>query len=561
MKHILLTILLFVPSFCIADDKLPLLLEEETMLVTYVNFAKIDAAELVRNNRPIIEKLLSDTGFYSPEMLQELFPDENQRKAFENTIRDWDAIAQLVGGGKALLSLTFGIDEAYFVLNLRGLGFDVAYVALPKTKRLNVTMLRSSLEATEFRLRETNDFILIGLAEPEDLGPMRLKSRPDFLEARKNVENYPVQILFAVPDFVRKVLADTKPFLREPLNKIDIAKLVGGLRYKAVGIDPVKPELCAVASATSELAAQELYFNGRAIFEIGFQVWEEKKDGYVPDNEIERKFFERVKAISTWDNLERLRDTIIPKPQGTQFTVFWDAPTIRQAVENVTPLVAPMLEGSILGSRQAARRMDCVNKMKTLAIAVHNYHDAQGCLPPPYSADSGGKPLHSWRVLLLPYMEELALYEAIRKDEPWDSEYNKQFHDKMPVVFRCEENKLGYMKSGTTYFMVVGGETFGQPPQQDGKKYTFHRIIDGTSNTIGFVEGKEPVCWMAPVDIPQEIAYQGVNRSDQGIGSFHQTGANCTFIDGSVHFLSNSVDPKTLKALLTIAGGESVSIP
>ena len=572
MKHIihLLTLLFLVPALYAAEDKLPLLLEEETLLVAYVDFARIDAAELVKNNRPIIEKVLGETGFYSPEMLQEFFPDENQRQAVEATIRDWDAISKLIAGGKAFLAMTFGIDDAYFVLRLRGLGFDVAYVAIPKTPKLNVAMLKSTFASSELGLRETGDFVLIAFKQQfgneenqkhyaENFGPARVRPRGDFLEARKEVKNYPVQILYAVPDFAKKVLNDTKPFLDEPFDKINLAKLIGGVRYKAIGLDPAKPEVYAVAQAESELAAQELYFGGRAIFELGYAWWEKHLEEIAAKvtDEHDKRFFESLRTLLTWENLEKFQKTLIPKPQATRFAVRWDAATIQSGVESMTPLIAPMIQAPILASREAARRMQCTNNLKQLALAVHTYHDAHGVLPQPYTVDSNGKPLHSWRVTLLPYLESYALYEAIRKDEPWDSEYNKQFHDKMPVVLRCPSCRLGDAKSGTTYFMVVGEETFGQVPKPDAKKYTFSRVSDGTSNTIAIVERKEPVCWMAPVDIPQEVAYQGINQSNQGIGSFHRGGINCVFLDGSVQFISDTIELKILKACLTIAGGEA----
>ncbi len=567
MKHLIPLLILLLTPAVYADDLLPKLLEEETLMVVYVDLTKIDAKELVLNNRPIIEKLFGETGFYSPEMLEEFFPDETQRKAVETTLRDWDTISSLVVGAKAFLTATFGIERAYFVQNLRG--FELGYIALPKTARLNVPMLKSMIESNPenaIKIRETDDFVILGAnwlpkqIDEVTFGPKRVIPRPDFLDAQKEVENYPVQILVAVPRFVKKVLNDTKPVLPEPLGKIDLAKLAGGLRYKAVGIDPAKPDLYAVAQAESELAAQEIYYSGQSLIDIGVKQWEiasAEIDQIEDLSPVDKIVIERFKALMTPENIQYVRGEIIPKPQGTRFTVHWDSETVRKAAENMTPLFTPLIQGPILASRQAAKRMQCTNNLKMLGLAAHNYHDANGVWPPPYSVDAAGKPLHSWRVLVLPYLEESALYEAIRKDEPWDSEYNKQFHDKMPVVLRCPECKVGDAKSGSSYCMVVGEETFGQPPKPDAKKFTIARITDGTSNTIMFVERREPVNWMEPVDIPQEVAYEGINKSYEGISSFHNGGVNCTFCDGSVRFLDDTIDLKTLKALLTIAGGEA----
>ena len=213
----------------------------------------------------------------------------------------------------------------------------------------------------------------------------------------------------------------------------------------------------------------------------------------------------------------------------------------------------PVQQG-IKGSEQD-RKMQCVNNIKQIALAMHVYHDANRCLPPAYTVDENGKPLHSWRVALLPYMEQMALYDAIRHDEPWDSEHNKQFHSRMPAVYCCPSAD-GDDHSMTGYSVVVGEEApFGDPTT----KLTFGNISDGLSNTIFLVERKKPVCWMDPTqEITFEEACKGVNVSENGMGSNHSKGMNVGVFDGSMQFISDTVDPKDLRGGLTNAGGESV---
>jgi len=86
-------------------------------------------------------------------------------------------------------------------------------------------------------------------------------------------------------------------------------------------------------------------------------------------------------------------------------------------------------------AREAARRMTCSSMLKQITLAFHNYHDAHHSFPPAYTVDANCKPLHSWRVLILPYLEKNDLYSKIRLYEPWDSEYNSQFHDQNEPVF------------------------------------------------------------------------------------------------------------------------------
>jgi hypothetical protein len=172
-------------------------------------------------------------------------------------------------------------------------------------------------------------------------------------------------------------------------------------------------------------------------------------------------------------------------------------------------------------------------------------------LPPTFSVDKNGKPLHSWRVLILPYLEHAALYDSIRINEPWDSEYNKQFHDKMPQAFTCPSCTKGNPKSDTVYCMIVGEKAFGKI---DGKAYDL--IPDGFSNTIGIVERATPVCWMSPEDVTIEDAAKGINKTPNGIGSEHENGANVGIMDGSTRFLKNDFPLDTLKKLITADAGD-----
>ena len=201
--------------------------------------------------------------------------------------------------------------------------------------------------------------------------------------------------------------------------------------------------------------------------------------------------------------------------------------------------------------------MQCVKNMKYIGLALHNYFDTNKSLAPAYTVDQDGKPLHSWRVLFLPYLNQGDLYGKIRLDEPWDSEHNKQFHSQMPAVYSCPSAD-GDDHSMTGYSVVVGEETvFGDPTT----KISFRDIKDGTQSTIFIVERKKPVCWMDPTqEITFEEACKGVNVSENGIGSNHTDGTSIGLFDGSVNKDVDTIDPKMLRALLTNAGGESLTV-
>ena len=187
-------------------------------------------------------------------------------------------------------------------------------------------------------------------------------------------------------------------------------------------------------------------------------------------------------------------------------------------------------------------------------------------LPPLYTVDADGRPLHSWRVLILPslfaghelHRTHLELYRQIRLDEPWDSEHNRQFHDRMPAIFRCPDSP----GQGKTVYSVIAGEAFipaAATNQMTGRG--MNAMTDGTSMTLGIVEVREPFNWMDPTaDITLDELVQGIN-SDGRVGSYHPGGCYVGFLDGTARFLSDSTDSATLRALGTRAGGERVMIP
>jgi len=191
--------------------------------------------------------------------------------------------------------------------------------------------------------------------------------------------------------------------------------------------------------------------------------------------------------------------------------------------------------------------MYCMVTMKGLQIAFHSYHDEYGTFPPAYTVDTDGNRLHSWRTLLLPYLNE-EMYEKIRLDEPWNSEYNRQFHDKpwfiwpsgngteccSPVVRR----KLPYGKKTGQYtnFMVVEGPGLVFDGSNSTKIKELHR---GTSNTILLIESTVAVPWMCPIDLPIDAVQQGTVPHGSGILGIgdHRNRRISLFCltDGSVH--------------------------
>lgn len=216
----------------------------------------------------------------------------------------------------------------------------------------------------------------------------------------------------------------------------------------------------------------------------------------------------------------------------------------------------------IQAAREADRRVQCVENLQRIGLAMEGYHQKHGCFPPSFIPDEQGKPIHSWRVLILPFLNEQELYAKYRFDEPWDGSHNKLLQDQMPEVYRCPSDQTTD-PSQTSYAMIVGPHTISDGPTA----HHISDIVDGPGNTIMLVETPdESINWMEPRDLKVEkmffhtmFAAKDVRRINREIFSNHNNVANVLFCDGTTRTLSNeSIDSKEFEALTTIDGSEPV---
>lgn len=205
----------------------------------------------------------------------------------------------------------------------------------------------------------------------------------------------------------------------------------------------------------------------------------------------------------------------------------------------------------VAGVRDAAARMKSTNNMKLVGLAMHNYEATHGHFPLPASLDKDGKPLLSWRVHLLPFLEEDALYKRFRLDEPWDSPHNAKLIPLMPKVFEQPPKAEEAGKPGHTHYQVfVGpGAMF-----EHGKKVTVASVKDGLSNTILLAEAREAVPWTKPSDLPFSPDKRLPPLGGRWVGDYFLG----LWADGSARAFSLKLPEKTLRMLITHAGGEII---
>ncbi len=196
-------------------------------------------------------------------------------------------------------------------------------------------------------------------------------------------------------------------------------------------------------------------------------------------------------------------------------------------------------------------RVTTSNNLKQIGLAMYNYEAAYGHFPQDIT-DKDGKAILSWRVQLLPYMEQENLWKQFDLTKTWDDEANKGLLEKMPDVYKIPGRAP--KDKGYTYFQSFASEKAikdGSPFLVPGVKRSPINITDGTSNTLMVVEGTDAVNWMKPGD----LAYDPKKLPKVGKDGWMYAG----FGDGSVRRMRI---PKAdvLKALITVNGGDVVNL-
>jgi hypothetical protein len=224
----------------------------------------------------------------------------------------------------------------------------------------------------------------------------------------------------------------------------------------------------------------------------------------------------------------------------------WSAPA---------PEEKPKLDGEVAAEAVKATEKEAADhlkhsqdNLKRIALAFHNYADSTKGQLPRDITDKDGKALLSWRVQILPYVEQEELYKKFKLDEPWDSKNNQELILKMPALFSSPRVAVKN-KGFTVYQGFAGAGALFEP----GKKLRFPAsILDGTSNTVLAVESSVALPWTKPADLPFDA-----KKDLPDIGKAYDAKPLGALCDGSVRTLNlKKITPATMKAAITVAGGE-----
>ncbi|MDR1385729.1 MAG: DUF1559 domain-containing protein [Planctomycetaceae bacterium] len=457
------------------------------------------------------------------------------------------------------LRKTFGVQDFYYLATLDGVPIS-DFIAIPVRPETNKELLEQQ------KFTELNGFMIIyGKAFRNTLqrGTSQefvrrafqngfVKSqRPEIAEAFAIAGNKPIKAVAFFPSYANTLFSQIKPTLHKPLNMIPVAQITDGLRYAAAAFDFNTFRGEFVICSKDQASAEQLR---NLVLSLSDTTKELQKNG------VDK--WDDLIVFSRWSDfigglVKQNSDFLFPPAQDGKIVIRYQstdsAADVKKLLNSVNALAKQVKMDEIFHQKT------CGNNIKQIVLAMHNYSDVHLKLTPAYSLDKDGKPLQSWRVSLLPYLGETALYEKIRRDEAWDSEWNKQFHNQCPAIFQCptmtDEEKTN---GGTSYSLVVGNKTYPTP----GKRhFSLSDITDGTSYTIAVIERKTPINWMQPdAELSQDAVFHGISDAASGVGLRHQkednAGLNAGFFDGSQRFLDEKTPLEKWKAFLTFSGGE-----
>ncbi len=244
-----------------------------------------------------------------------------------------------------------------------------------------------------------------------------------------------------------------------------------------------------------------------------------------------------------------VNDQFDPKLAGNQLMMDFSSGESAQYANMATiGVLTGMLLPAVQQVREAARRTSAANNLRQLSLAALNYESAYTNFPAQGSYTKDGQPLLSWRVHILPFLDQDALYRQFKLDEPWDSPHNIKLLDNMPPVYRSPNS--GLTRRATLLGVCGKGTMFNGPIVRD-----LGKITDGASNTIYFVEVNDAAAieWTRPGD------YE-LDETDPtwGVVGVRPGGFNAAFVDGSVQFIDHEVDDNVIRNMMLISDGNPI---
>jgi len=426
-----------------------------------------------------------------------------------------------------------GVHDLYVVVSLADIPGQPPFLVIPLKGESDAKVIGEAMSRSKhlehFKFEKIGSAVVGGgektMARLKTLKP---DNRLELTKAFAAAGDSAVQAIFIPSNENRKVVEEIMPKLPQELGGGPITVVTRGLLWGAVGVDLTPKASLRVTVQSQDAGSAEKLRDLTAKFLLL-----QGEEG--PRNQ---------KARDVLPGFDKLVELLTPKVQEDRLVVTLEE---KDVAATLKPVVAKV--------QGTAGVRNSMNNLKQIALAMHNYHDTYRHFPTVANFDKADKPLLSWRVHLLPFLDQVELYKQFHLDEPWDSEHNKKLIAKMPAVYHSSKNKELIQTGKTTYLAPVG-ENFIFTGTN--KTISMRDIVDGTSNTIFIVDVDDDhaVIWTKPEDFkPDPQQPQKALRNHPGHGFL------LGLADGSVRFLPAKVDAKTLHALFTRNGGEVINWP
>lgn len=482
-------------------------LDDRTLAVVQIDLARLEL-------KPLVEIWL--------DMVQRDEPYPENLRAMMNELETAGAGLQKAGVGRA-----------YMVVNWRDVPFSRftgPYYVFPVVETGDAQAAKEVL-VNWFRETRVNAGAVLCAERASTLDRIETKRPFQDDNLRKAFEaagDATIRIAVVPGDDDRRAFAEMLPEIPKEFGGGSGRLVADGIQWAAVGVKfPPQASMRVVVQSKSSEVAEAL---------LGFLT--NLRDFVGRIDAVQRRF-------PIYDDSARLLTPRVEKDRLVRELTDDDV-----GLKAVSRLLARGVERAWL----ARYRERATRNLKQLGLAMHNHHSRHGNIPAAASYNKDGKRLLSWRVRLLPFLDQGELYKEFHLDEPWDSKHNVKLLDRMPDVF-SNGDRIQKRKGLTTYLVPVGKE--GDPKRETmftGKKgVTVREVTDGTTNTIMVVDvaPSAAVPWTRPADFVVDWEEPQTNLFAPLADSTH-----ALFGDGSVHTLPKSMEAETLRVLFTHAGGE-----
>jgi hypothetical protein len=485
---------------------------------------KFDAEKTARSLAPFIDEHTFVLARFDPRqgdlagwwsLLATVFPtDADERETLRKTLKEWQSKYVKLGGRD--IYVVYGASDFPY----RPCLLTPIAESPPERKDL-FEMLKMVLDEPGTTWENLRGFLCVGSKSAlQRLKERKPSDRADILQALAGIGDGPLQVVFAPGADARKVFEEIAPALPIEIGGGSIQILTRGLKWAGLSVGPPpKAALKLIVQAADEESARKLL----NAFEKGIATIRDLfKSGDPKERAAFLKFHSRFAQLVT--------------PQFDR-----DRLVIEHDLGTIMPELARLIKDF-----QPAARSASMNNLKQIGLALHNHAATYGDRLPGNILDKDGKPLLSWRVAILPYIEQLELYRQFKLDQPWDSEHNKKLIARMPRIYRSPKQSPD-LNDRTTYLAPLGKGLMWDDP----KGQRFVAITDGTSNTIMLVETDDDhaVVWSKPDDMVIDM-----KDPAKGLLGHYVDGFIALMGDGSVRMVGKAYS--AIWALFTRADGD-----